>query len=86
MILVIKSSSSGSVFFLMMFIMISISSSMLFFLFSQYSRSIEVKRSPKFNWASSHLWCRVELTIGTCGVRLVLRDFGMDLVCSHLFK
>ena len=47
---------------------------------------MDVKRSPKFNWASSHFRCKVELTIGTCGVRLVLRDFRMDLVCWHPFK
>ena len=48
-ILVMNSISSESVFFLMMSTMTSISSEILFCLFSQYTKSIEVSASMKFN-------------------------------------
>ena len=83
---VIYSISYMAVFSLMISIIVSISSLMCFCLFSQYSNSILVKAIPKFKIASSHLSCKAELTTWTCGVKLILRDFGIDHKLSHLFK
>ena len=65
---------------------VSISSIMCFRLFSQYSSRMRVRVNPKFKIASSHLRCKAELTTGTCGVRLTLRDFGVQHVCSHFLR
>ena len=81
-----KSISSESVLGLIMSMITSISSLMLFCLFSQYSSKIVVRVRPKLSWASSHFKCRVELTTGTWGVRFVRNDLGMDLLLWHFFK
>lgn len=83
---VIYSISSVSVFSLIMFKMVSISSVICFRLFSQYSNNILVSVNPKLRMASSHLRCNAELTTGTCGVKLTLRDLGVDRKRSHLFR
>ena len=75
---VIYSVSSASVFSFMISKMVSISFMKFFRLFSQYSERISVRVIPKFKSASSHLRCKVELTTGTCGVKFILNDFGID--------
>ena len=75
---VIYSISSASVFSCMISKMVSISSMMFFHLFSQYSKRICMRVIPKFKSASSHLRCKAELTTGTCGVKFILNDFGID--------
>ena len=82
----IYSISSVSVVSLIMPKIVSISSIMCLHLFSQYSNRIRVRVKPKFRIASSHLRCKAELTTGTCGVKLTLRDFGIEHVRSHFFK
>ena len=83
---VIHSISASSVFSFMISKMESISSMMCFRRLSQYSKRILVSVRPKFKIASSHLSCKAELTIGTCCVKLILRDLGIDFNQSHFFK
>ena len=78
--------SSVSVVSLMIPKIVSISSIMCFHLFSQYSSRMRVRVNPKFKIASSHLKCKAELTSGTCSVRLTLKDFWVERVCSHFLR
>ena len=87
MIMVMFSISSSSVFSLICSEMALISSVMLIRRFSQYSSRILTRVRPKSKWASSHFRCNAEFTTGTCGVRLILKDFnGTDLNPSHFFR